>query len=113
MYLYREFLKALNLIRVDLANNSTRRAILCLQLLYIPLVIYVPALAFNQATGMDLYTIALMVCAVCIFYTTLVRILLVHSRIDFFKEIFLNLNVQYNVFLKVCFIYFIRGYVQL
>ncbi|KYN10745.1 Sodium-coupled monocarboxylate transporter 1 [Trachymyrmex cornetzi] len=40
-------------------------------LLYIPLVIYVPALAFNQATGMDLYTIALLVCAVCIFYTTL------------------------------------------
>ncbi|KAM0733658.1 Sodium-coupled monocarboxylate transporter 1 [Formica fusca] len=40
-------------------------------LLYIPLVIYVPALAFNQATGMDLYTIALVVCAVCIFYTTL------------------------------------------
>ncbi|KYQ47116.1 Sodium-coupled monocarboxylate transporter 1 [Trachymyrmex zeteki] len=37
-------------------------------LLYIPLVIYVPALAFNQATGMDLYTIALLVCAVCIFY---------------------------------------------
>ncbi|KAL6433376.1 hypothetical protein ACFW04_006496 [Cataglyphis niger] len=41
------------------------------ELLYIPLVIYVPALAFNQATGMDLYTIALVVCAVCIFYTTL------------------------------------------
>ncbi|XP_014485470.1 PREDICTED: sodium-coupled monocarboxylate transporter 1-like [Dinoponera quadriceps] len=40
-------------------------------LLYIPLVIYVPALAFNQATGIDLYTIALLVCAVCIFYTTL------------------------------------------
>ncbi|RLU19285.1 hypothetical protein DMN91_007842 [Ooceraea biroi] len=40
-------------------------------LLYIPLVIYVPALAFNQATGVDLYMIALIVCAVCIFYTTL------------------------------------------
>lgn len=44
-----------------------------LQLLYIPLVIYVPALAFNQVTGLNLHAIALLVCAVCIFYTTLVR----------------------------------------
>ncbi|XP_028046887.2 sodium-coupled monocarboxylate transporter 1 [Monomorium pharaonis] len=40
-------------------------------LFYIPLVIYGPALTFNQMTGMDLYTIMLMSCAVCIFYTTL------------------------------------------
>ncbi|XP_043798049.1 sodium-coupled monocarboxylate transporter 2-like isoform X2 [Apis laboriosa] len=40
-------------------------------LLYIPLVIYVPALAFNQVTGMNLHAIAVLVCAVCIFYTTL------------------------------------------
>lgn len=44
-----------------------------LQLLYIPLVIYVPALAFNQVTGINLHAIAILVCAVCIFYTTLVR----------------------------------------
>ncbi|XP_076387578.1 sodium-coupled monocarboxylate transporter 1 isoform X3 [Megachile rotundata] len=42
-------------------------------MLYIPLVIYVPALAFNQVTGINLHAIALLVCAVCIFYTTLVR----------------------------------------
>ncbi|CAL7952543.1 unnamed protein product [Xylocopa violacea] len=40
-------------------------------LLYIPLVIYVPALAFNQVTGIDLHATALLVSAVCIFYTTL------------------------------------------
>ncbi|XP_076387590.1 sodium-coupled monocarboxylate transporter 1 isoform X5 [Megachile rotundata] len=40
-------------------------------MLYIPLVIYVPALAFNQVTGINLHAIALLVCAVCIFYTTL------------------------------------------
>ncbi|XP_017764407.1 PREDICTED: sodium-coupled monocarboxylate transporter 2-like isoform X1 [Eufriesea mexicana] len=40
-------------------------------LLYIPLVIYVPALAFNQVTGINLHAIAILVCAVCIFYTTL------------------------------------------
>ncbi|CAK9832019.1 Sodium-coupled monocarboxylate transporter 2 [Anthophora retusa] len=40
-------------------------------LLYIPLVIYVPALAFNQVTGLNLHATALLVCAVCIFYTTL------------------------------------------
>lgn len=36
-------------------------------------MIYVPALAFNQVTGINLHAIALLVCAVCIFYTTLVR----------------------------------------
>ncbi|XP_024946270.1 sodium-coupled monocarboxylate transporter 1 [Cephus cinctus] len=40
-------------------------------LLYIPLVIYVPALAFNQVTGINLHMIASLVCVVCIFYTTL------------------------------------------
>ncbi|KAK2583548.1 hypothetical protein KPH14_009502 [Odynerus spinipes] len=40
-------------------------------LLYIPLVIYVPALAFNQVTNINLHMIALLVSAVCIFYTTL------------------------------------------
>ncbi|XP_078050253.1 sodium-coupled monocarboxylate transporter 2 isoform X1 [Augochlora pura] len=40
-------------------------------LLYIPLVIYVPALAFNQVSGINLHAVALLVCVVCIFYTTL------------------------------------------
>ncbi|XP_034944496.1 sodium-coupled monocarboxylate transporter 1-like [Chelonus insularis] len=40
-------------------------------LLYIPLVVYVPALAFNQVTGIDLHIVTPLVCAVCIFYTTL------------------------------------------
>ncbi|XP_076643027.1 sodium-coupled monocarboxylate transporter 2 [Halictus rubicundus] len=40
-------------------------------LLYIPLVIYVPALAFNQVTGINLHAVALLVSVVCIFYTTL------------------------------------------
>ncbi|KAF2898113.1 hypothetical protein ILUMI_08055 [Ignelater luminosus] len=39
--------------------------------LYIPIVIYVPALAFNQVTGIDLYTITPIVSFICIFYTTL------------------------------------------
>ncbi|XP_073968629.1 sodium-coupled monocarboxylate transporter 2-like [Rhodnius prolixus] len=40
-------------------------------LLYIPVVIYVPALAFNQATGMPMHILAPTVCFICIFYTTL------------------------------------------
>ncbi|XP_015525076.2 sodium-coupled monocarboxylate transporter 1 isoform X1 [Neodiprion lecontei] len=40
-------------------------------LLYIPLVIYVPALAFNQVTGIQIHLITPIVCVVCIFYTTL------------------------------------------
>ncbi|XP_014257533.1 sodium-coupled monocarboxylate transporter 1-like [Cimex lectularius] len=39
--------------------------------LYIPVVIYVPSLAFNQVTGMSMYVLAPIICAVCIFYTSL------------------------------------------
>ncbi|XP_066905537.1 uncharacterized protein [Halyomorpha halys] len=40
-------------------------------LLYIPVVIYVPALAFNQVTGMPLYFLATIICTICIIYTSL------------------------------------------
>ncbi|XP_069692129.1 sodium-coupled monocarboxylate transporter 1-like [Periplaneta americana] len=40
-------------------------------MLYIPIVIYVPALAFSQVTGVNLHLITPIVCVVCIFYTTL------------------------------------------
>lgn len=38
--------------------------------LYLPVVIYVPALAFAQATDVNLHLITPLVCAVCLFYTT-------------------------------------------
>lgn len=41
-------------------------------MLYMPIVIYVPALAFAQVTGMSLNVLIPLVCVVCIFYTTLV-----------------------------------------
>ncbi|XP_023726534.1 sodium-coupled monocarboxylate transporter 1 isoform X2 [Cryptotermes secundus] len=40
-------------------------------LLFIPIVIYVPALAFSQVTGINLHLITPIVCVVCIFYTML------------------------------------------
>ncbi|XP_054288162.1 sodium-coupled monocarboxylate transporter 1-like [Macrosteles quadrilineatus] len=40
-------------------------------IVYIPIVIYVPALAFNQVTGASVHVIAPIICLVCIFYTTL------------------------------------------
>uniref|UniRef100_A0A182KCM1 Uncharacterized protein n=1 Tax=Anopheles christyi TaxID=43041 RepID=A0A182KCM1_9DIPT len=40
-------------------------------LLFLPMIIYVPALAFNQVTGFNLYVIGAIVCVVCIFYTLL------------------------------------------
>ncbi|KAJ8683303.1 hypothetical protein QAD02_019095 [Eretmocerus hayati] len=40
-------------------------------LLYIPIVIYVPSLAFSQVTGYKLHTIAPMFSLVCIIYTTM------------------------------------------
>ncbi|GAB1869716.1 Sodium-coupled monocarboxylate transporter 1 [Camponotus japonicus] len=36
---------------------------------WLPIVIYVPALAFNQVTGVNVYIITSFVCIVCIFYT--------------------------------------------
>ncbi|XP_067637381.1 sodium-coupled monocarboxylate transporter 1-like [Eurosta solidaginis] len=38
-------------------------------LLWLPIVIYVPALAFNQATGINIHLVTPIVCLVCIFYT--------------------------------------------
>uniref|UniRef100_A0A1I8QA67 Sodium-coupled monocarboxylate transporter 1 n=1 Tax=Stomoxys calcitrans TaxID=35570 RepID=A0A1I8QA67_STOCA len=38
-------------------------------ILYLPLAIYVPALTFNQVSGIDIYTITPVVCIVCTFYT--------------------------------------------
>ncbi|XP_076162294.1 sodium-coupled monocarboxylate transporter 1 isoform X9 [Ptiloglossa arizonensis] len=63
-----EYLK----LRFNNAVRLTGTVIFLLKmLLYIPLVIYVPALAFNQVTGTNLHATALLVCTVCIFYTTL------------------------------------------
>ncbi|RZC42684.1 SSF domain containing protein, partial [Asbolus verrucosus] len=39
--------------------------------LYLPIVIYIPALAFSAATGISVHYITPVVCGVCIFYTTL------------------------------------------
>ncbi|KAI8045300.1 hypothetical protein M5D96_001480 [Drosophila gunungcola] len=39
-------------------------------LIWLPIVIYVPALAFNQVTGINIHIITPIVCLVCIFYTT-------------------------------------------
>ncbi|XP_020800709.1 sodium-coupled monocarboxylate transporter 1 [Drosophila serrata] len=38
-------------------------------LLWLPIVIYVPAIAFNQATGVNIHIVTPIVCVVCIFYT--------------------------------------------
>lgn len=39
--------------------------------IYVPLIVYVPSLAFSQATAIDLYLITPIICIVCIFYTTI------------------------------------------
>lgn len=36
---------------------------------WIPIVIYIPALAFNQVTGINVHIVTPIVCVVCIFYT--------------------------------------------
>lgn len=44
---------------------------MCLQIFWIPVVIFVPALAFNQVTGVNIHIITPVVCFVCIFYTSI------------------------------------------
>jgi sodium-coupled monocarboxylate transporter 8/12 len=39
--------------------------------LYLPIIIYLPALALSAATGLNIHYITPVVCGVCIFYTTL------------------------------------------
>lgn len=39
-------------------------------LFFIPVVIYVPALAFSQVSGVNLHLITPILCVICIFYTT-------------------------------------------
>lgn len=42
-----------------------------LMIMYGPIVIYIPCLAFNQATGIDVIIVAPIICLLCIFYTTI------------------------------------------
>nr|XP_029718737.1 sodium-coupled monocarboxylate transporter 1-like [Aedes albopictus]XP_029718738.1 sodium-coupled monocarboxylate transporter 1-like [Aedes albopictus]XP_029718739.1 sodium-coupled monocarboxylate transporter 1-like [Aedes albopictus] len=39
-------------------------------ILWLPIVVYVPALAFNQVSGVNIHVITPIVCLVCIFYTS-------------------------------------------
>ncbi|XP_071056192.1 sodium-coupled monocarboxylate transporter 2-like isoform X2 [Onthophagus taurus] len=39
-------------------------------ILYLPVVMYMPSLALSQATGMNIHLINILVCTVCIFYTS-------------------------------------------
>ncbi|VVC39888.1 Sodium/solute symporter [Cinara cedri] len=39
-------------------------------ILYIPIVIYMPALVLNQVAGINVHLITPIICAICIFYTT-------------------------------------------
>ncbi|XP_046397967.1 sodium-coupled monocarboxylate transporter 1-like isoform X2 [Ischnura elegans] len=49
--------------------GSTLYCIFCL--LNIPIIIYLPALAFSQVSGFNIHVITPVVCLVCIFYTSL------------------------------------------
>jgi sodium-coupled monocarboxylate transporter 8/12 len=39
--------------------------------MFLPLLIYVPSLAFNQVSGANIHLIGAVVCIVCVFYTIL------------------------------------------
>lgn len=39
-------------------------------IVHLPLLVYAPAIAFSQVTGVNLYVITPITCVICIFYTT-------------------------------------------
>ncbi|RZC35085.1 sodium-coupled monocarboxylate transporter 1-like [Asbolus verrucosus] len=58
--------------RFDNSNRMFASFLFALGLfLYLPIVIYIPALAFSAATGISVHYISPVVCSVCIIYTTL------------------------------------------
>jgi solute carrier family 5 (sodium-coupled monocarboxylate transporter), member 8/12 len=62
-YLERRFDMKMRLFGSVISSLST--------ITWLPIVIYVPALAFNQTTGIDVFTITPVVMTVCVFYTCL------------------------------------------
>lgn len=78
-------------------------------LMYIPIVIYVPALAFSQVTGHNVHTITPVFSFVCIFYTTIVsfssnyvtsKIFNLHKTISFAFYKTVRSNVVFKVFFE-------------
>lgn len=63
-YLEQRFDMRMRLFGSIIASLST--------MVWLPIVIYVPALAFNQTTGIDIHIITPLVMSVCVFYTCLV-----------------------------------------
>lgn len=58
--------------RFDQKNRTLASFLFGLGLfLYLPIVIYIPALAFSAATGINVHYVTSIVCGVCIFYTTI------------------------------------------
>ncbi|XP_049537294.1 sodium-coupled monocarboxylate transporter 1-like [Anopheles darlingi] len=58
-------------MRFDKFVRSAASLVYAIQcIIYIPIVIYVPALAFSQVTGINLHVITPIICVICIFYTT-------------------------------------------
>ena len=56
-------------------------------ILWLPIVVYVPALAFNQTTGIDIHIITPIVCIVCIFYTCVVSKSLIKSKSKYYDDL--------------------------
>lgn len=58
-------------LRFDRVVRLTASFVYTLSALFlVPVVTYVPAIALSQVSGLSIHTIAPILCAVCIFYTT-------------------------------------------
>ncbi|XP_050533671.1 sodium-coupled monocarboxylate transporter 1-like [Daktulosphaira vitifoliae] len=68
--------------------------------LYIPVVIYVPALAFNQVSKLNVHTITPILCLICIFYTTVGGLKAVVWT-DAIQSIFTSLSVTTVIILGI------------
>ncbi|XP_036329874.1 sodium-coupled monocarboxylate transporter 1-like [Rhagoletis pomonella] len=44
------------------------------EIFFLPIILYVPSIAFNQVTGVNIYVISGIICVVCVIYTLIVSI---------------------------------------
>lgn len=61
-------------------------AISCI--IFIPIVIYVPALAFSQVTGINLHLVTPIISFICIFYTTVGGLRFVYFLNNFYYHFY-------------------------
>ncbi|KAJ8966541.1 hypothetical protein NQ317_008850, partial [Molorchus minor] len=69
------------------------------EVMFLPIVIYVPSLAFNQVTGINIHVIGTIVCIVCVFYTLLRYLSLPNEKQSKLSVLLFTIGVSFFVWI--------------